>query len=87
MKILYTVVGNHFEGDFAVLDISVEKVAKSKLDPMEALHDLGGFMQKMKMDASEMRNPDKVRIPRDEWKKGGYSLGDVISVDITNGGD
>ena len=87
MKMLYTIDGSYFEGDFVVLKILVEQVAKKKLDPMEALKDMGGFIQKMKMDASEMRDPDKVRIPKDEWKKGGYNLGDVISVDITNGGD
>lgn len=87
MKILYTVVGIHYEGGFVVLKIAVEQVAKKSLDVMEAVKDLGGFMQKMKMEASEMRDPDKVRIPVEEWKKGGYNLGDVISVDITNGGD
>jgi hypothetical protein len=87
MKILYTVIGNHFEGNFVVLQIAVEQVTKRSLDVMEAVKDLGGFMQQMKVEASENRNPDKVRIPRDEWNKGGYNLGDVISVDITNGGD
>jgi len=84
MKMLYTVVGNHFEGAFVVLQIIVEQVAKDKLDPMVALKDLSGFIQKMKTEASEMKNPDKVRITREEWKKGGYNLGDIISVDITN---
>ena len=83
MKLLYNVVGSYFEGDFVVLQIRVEQVASNRLDPMEALKDIGGFIQKMKADASEMKNPDKVRIPRSEWKKGGYGLGTVISVDVT----
>jgi len=87
MKILYNIVGTHFEGNFVVLQIAVEQVAKKSLDVMEAVKDIGGFMQKMKVEAVESRNPDKVRIPVDEWKKGGYNLGDVISVDITNSGD
>lgn len=87
MKMLYTVVGNHFEGDFVVLKITVEQVAKKNLDVMEAVKDLGGFMQKMKLEAVESRNPDKVRIPVEEWKKGSYNLGDVISVDVKSSGD
>jgi len=82
MRLLYTVVGTHFEGKFVVLQIVVEQIAKDKLDPMEIVKDLSGFVQKMKSEASEMRNPDKVRITRDEWDKGGYNLGDVISIDI-----
>ena len=80
---LYSIVGLRYVGDYVVLDIIIEQVAKKNLDVMEAVKDLGGFMQKMKTEAVEMRSPDKIRIPLGEWKKGGYNLGDVISVDVT----
>jgi len=81
MDILYKVEGIRVIGDRICLTIRLVK-EKEGFDSNSVLKNLGGFMDNMKLDAINSRNPDQISISKEEYKKGGFDLGKIISVSI-----
>ena len=84
MDVLYKIVGVKAVADRILL--TIQPVDKNKdFNTTKILGNLGGFMENMKADATLSRNPDQVSITVEEFKKGFYGLGDMISVSINGG--
>jgi hypothetical protein len=84
MDSLYKIVGKKLVGNGVKLIITQMDFAKN-FDTTKILRNLGGFMEEMKSDAVKSRDPDSITITREEYDKGGYELGNTISVSINAG--
>lgn len=84
MDILYKIVGVRTIGERVCLTCEMVKEGE-KLNTTKILGNLKGFMDDMKLDAVNSRNPDQISITKQEYDKGFYSLGDMISVTINGG--
>jgi hypothetical protein len=84
MDVLYKIIGVQAIGERVCLTLAHIKEGK-ELNPTKILGNLGGFMENMKQEAISSRNPDQVSITVDEYKKGFYSLGNMISISINTG--
>jgi hypothetical protein len=83
MDVLYKIIGVRSIGNRICLTLSHIQEGK-EFNTTKILSNLGGFMENMKQEATSSRNPDQISITVDEYKKGGYNLGEVISITINN---
>ena len=86
MDILYKVTGVRAIGDGVSLIIMPVKIEEKKLNTTKIISNLGGFMDDMKSDAIRSRNPDNITITKDEYAKGIYALGNIITISINSEG-
>jgi len=84
MDILYKIVGVKAIGNRICLTLSMVEGDK-EFNTGKILGNLGGFMENMKLDAMSSRNPDQFSITLEEYKKGFYNLGDMVSISINGG--
>jgi len=85
MDSLYKIIGKKIVGNGIKLILTQMDYAKN-FETTKILRNLGGFMEEMKADAVKSRDPDSITITQEEHDKGGYELGNTISISI-NAGD
>lgn len=84
MDVLYKIVGVKAVGNRICL--SLKHVESDKgLSTSGIIKNPRGFMDSIKQDAMVSRNPDQVSITLDEFEKGGFNLGEVVSITIKAG--
>lgn len=78
----YKIIGIKNKGKLKMLELQHESLVtvKDKVDPMEALHDIGGFVQKMRMQTEEIRVLDIIHITTDEFKKRDLHIDGVFTI-------
>jgi hypothetical protein len=81
MDVLYKINGIRAIGNRICLTLSHIQEGK-EFNTTKILGNLGGFMENMKQEAVSSRNPDQISITVDEYQKGKYHLGGVISISI-----
>ena len=84
MDILYKILGIKAIGDRICLTLS-HVSEKKEFNTGKILTNLGGFMESMKHEAVSSHNPDQISITLEEYQKGNYDLGNVISISINSG--
>lgn len=85
MDVLYKILGIRIIGSRICLTVKHLEGDK-EFNTTKILGNLGNFMNDMKQEAVSNQNPDQISITHDEYKKGCYNLGDVISVSINGKG-
>jgi len=80
MKYIYEIVGLKKEGNAVVLLLS--QPITEKINPMDALENISGFISKVQTATRSKTNPDSIHISIDEWKKQNYQIGDFVSINI-----
>ena len=84
MDILYKIIGVRGIGNRICLTIIPVQEGK-EFKATKILGNLGGFMEDMKNEAVNSRNPDQISITFDEFETGKYNLGSIISISINIG--
>jgi len=86
MKIRYKIKGTQEEGEVVRLILTQDDLVKkpAMFNPMEFI---GNPDALTKMQTKLMRNvmPDTVCIPREEWDRYKYKIGDTVWIDVLPG--
>lgn len=85
MDVLYKIIGIRMIGRRICLTVKHVEGDK-ELDAGKIMGNLKVFMNDMKQEAVSNQNPDQISITSEEYDKGCYNLGDVISVSIRGKG-
>lgn len=82
MDMICKVIGIKVVGSRVKLLINPVDVEDKEFSAMKAVKNINSFIDNMKSQAVEAKNPDCLSITIDEYKKRRYSLGDTITVSI-----
>lgn len=78
---MYKIVGTKAQGEKVVLELkAVDTQGKTTVTTL--MKDPLKFLEQQKTDGLAMKNPERIKIPVDEWKKGNYNLGDMVTMNI-----
>lgn len=83
MEMICKVVGVKAIGNKVKLFTVPVDVEDKEFSAMKAVKNINSFIDNMKSQAVEAKNPDCISITIDEYKKQRYSLGDLITIKVT----
>lgn len=81
MECLYRIVGQQINGKKIKLTI-IPTEPEEKILTSGILSNIGGFIEDMKSQAMQSKNPDSISIPFDVWEKAKMGIGAVLKVNI-----
>lgn len=83
MKTLYEIIGTRKEGNRIRLFIKLAEIIQEGLDPSKIMTDMGGFLEKMKVDAVRQNQPESITVAMEEWERYKWNINDHIFVEVT----